>query len=171
MESQDSQREVADRKRKLKFSTGELQVLVEEVVKHHTQLFGKQSLQVAEAVKRKTRLGIQAKVNAKGVTTREVDDLKKRWNELRIITKKKLAAQKKEASVTGEGRSRAPALTDLEQLVESTLEPESVFGTRDADSSARAATKQGESSRRTAQKREKRAPQMERTEDASRSAG
>ncbi|XP_078497258.1 t-SNARE domain-containing protein 1-like [Lissotriton helveticus] len=160
MESQDGHKNAAECRRKIKFSPAELQVLVEEVVKHHTQIFGKQSLHVAESVKRNTWLDIQSKVNAIGVINRDIDDLKKRWYDLRIITKKKLAAQRKEAGATGGGKNRAPRLTDLEELVESTLEPESIHGIGDADSSTRAAKKQGESSLSKAQEREERARQL-----------
>ncbi|XP_078517546.1 t-SNARE domain-containing protein 1-like [Lissotriton helveticus] len=171
MESQDGQKDTAERRRKIKFSPAELQVLVEEVVKHHTKVFGKQSLHVAVSVKRSTWLDIQSKVNAIGVLNRDIDDLKKRWYDLRIITKKKLAALRKEAGVTGWGKNRAPRLTDLEELVESTLEPESIHGIGDANSSARDAKKQGESSRSKAQEREERAPTTERREKTKERAG
>ncbi|XP_078520246.1 uncharacterized protein LOC144785001 [Lissotriton helveticus] len=91
-----------------------------------------------------------------GSPTGKLMILKKRWYDLRIITKKKLAAHRKEAAATGGGRNRVPRLTAIEELVESTLEPESIHGIGDADSTARAAKKQGESSRSTAMDSEKR---------------
>ncbi|XP_078511213.1 t-SNARE domain-containing protein 1-like [Lissotriton helveticus] len=136
-----SEKELPERKRKIKFSTMELQVLVEEVVKEHHKLFGKQSLTVAEPVKRNIWLEIQSKVNAVGMTPRDIHDLKKRWYDLRSLTKKKIAELLKEANKTGGGKNRAPPLTELEELVDTTTEPENVCGLGDADSSARAATR------------------------------
>lgn len=54
-----------------------------------------------------------------------------------------MAERLKQAGETGGGTSTAPVPTALEQLVESTLLPESVSGIGDADSSARAANRQG----------------------------
>ncbi|XP_078534854.1 uncharacterized protein LOC144821551 isoform X3 [Lissotriton helveticus] len=156
MESQEAQRDAAERKRKQKFSQEELQVLISEVVRHYGNIFGKQTLHVAESIKRSTWLDIQGKVNAIGVTHRDLEDLKKRWYDIRIITKKKLAAHRKESAATGGGRNRAPRLTDIEEMVASTLEKECIHGIGDADSSARGAKKPGESKRSTAEVREKR---------------
>ncbi|XP_078509224.1 myb-related transcription factor, partner of profilin-like [Lissotriton helveticus] len=156
MESQEAQRDAAERKRKQKFSQEELQVLISEVVRHYGKIFGKQTLHVAESIKRSTWLDIQGKVNAIGVTHRDLEDLKKRWYDIRIITKKKLAAHRKESAATGGGRNRAPRLTDIEEMVATTLEKECIHGIGDADSSARGAKKPGESKRSTAEVREKR---------------
>ncbi|XP_078540254.1 t-SNARE domain-containing protein 1-like [Lissotriton helveticus] len=165
-----SEKEQPERKRKIKFSTMELQVLVEEVVKEHQKLFGKLSLTVAESAKRKIWLDIQAKVNAVGVTPRDIDDLKKRWYDLRSLTKKQIAEQHKQANKTGGGKNRAPPLTDQEELVGSTIEPESVSGLGDADSSARAATKQGETSRRRTRETEGPAPERDDSQEPGPSA-
>ncbi|XP_078520410.1 uncharacterized protein LOC144785321 [Lissotriton helveticus] len=115
---------------------------------------------------RKIWLEIQSKVNAVEVTPRDIDDLKKRWYDLRSITKKKIAELHKEANKTGGGKNRAPPLTELEELVGSTIEPESVCGLGDADSSARAATRKGETSRRCTREKEVTAPQRDDSQEA-----
>ncbi|XP_078542242.1 uncharacterized protein LOC144827957 [Lissotriton helveticus] len=150
----------SERKRKIKFSNTELELLVEEVVKVHTQLFGKLSLTMAESAKRKLWLHIVERVNAVGVTSRSMEDLKKRFYDLRSQTKRKLAELHKQAGVTGGGRNPAPPLTELEELVASTIEPDSVVGLGAVDSSARAkskgapSAKQGTSTPGTAAARE-----------------
>ncbi|XP_078535012.1 uncharacterized protein LOC144821654 [Lissotriton helveticus] len=128
----------AGRKRNPKFSTMELQTLVEEVVRVHTQLYGRQSLTVPESTKRRLWLDIGEKVNAVGVTHRSLDDLKKRFYDIRGVTKRKLADLHKQAGLTGGGTNRAPPLTQLEELVATTIERASVVGIGDLDSSSRA---------------------------------
>ncbi|XP_078538295.1 t-SNARE domain-containing protein 1-like [Lissotriton helveticus] len=162
--------EQAERKRKLKFSSMELQVLVEEVVKVHHRLFGKQSLTVPESTKRKIWLEILDKVNAVGVTTRVTEDLKKRFYDLRSLTKKKLADRHKQSQKTGGGKNTAPPLTDLEELVATTLEAESVHGLGEVDSSAQSAKKKGHTSRRQSEEAEGTAPQRDDSQEPGPSA-
>ncbi|XP_078518395.1 t-SNARE domain-containing protein 1-like [Lissotriton helveticus] len=133
-----SESQKAERKRKSKFSTMELQVLVEEVVRVHRQLYGRLSLTVPESTKRKLWIEIGERVNAVGVTHRSLDDLKKRFYDIRGVTKRKLAELHKQAGLTGGGKNRAPPLTDLEELVATTIESASVVGIGDLDSSSRA---------------------------------
>ncbi|XP_078503132.1 uncharacterized protein LOC144761753 [Lissotriton helveticus] len=82
-----------------------------------------------------------------------------------------MAELHKQANLTGRGRNRAPAMTELEELVESTIEPDSVCGIGDADSSARAATRKGETCRKRPKDKEGSAPRREDTQKASTSAG
>lgn len=133
-----SESQKSSQKRKPKFSSTELQVLVEEVVRVHRQLFGKLSLNVPESTKRRLWSEIGQKVNAVGVTPRSLDELKKRFYDIRSLTKRKMAEIQKQAGVTGGGRNPAPPLTELEELVSSTIERESVTGIGTLDSSARA---------------------------------
>ncbi|XP_078521586.1 uncharacterized protein LOC144790758 [Lissotriton helveticus] len=67
-----------------------------------------------------------------------LDELKKRFYDIRSLTKRKMAEIQKQAGVTGGGRNPAPPLTELEELVSSTIERESVTGIGTLDSSARA---------------------------------
>ncbi|XP_078542320.1 uncharacterized protein LOC144828057 [Lissotriton helveticus] len=91
-----------------------------------------------ESTKRRLWSDIGQKVNAVSVTPRSLDELKKRFYDIRSLTKRKMAEIQKQAGVTGGGRNPAPPLTELEELVSSTIERESVTGIGTLDSSARA---------------------------------
>lgn len=131
------------RKRKIKFSERELEILIEEVVRSHDKIFGKNSLQVPESEKRKIWHRIQRKVNAVGVMHREIDDLKKRWYDLRSRAKERVAKRLKEAGKTGGGQSTMSGTTPMEELVESTILPEAAQGVTQLDTSGAASTSQG----------------------------
>ncbi|XP_078518799.1 uncharacterized protein LOC144783942 [Lissotriton helveticus] len=133
---QEQQAEEAARKRKLKFSEPELETLITEMVQHHDSLFGATSHKVPEASKRRIWEGIQAKVNALGVTHRTVDVLRKRWYDLRQRSKERLAARLEQSQLTGGGTSNVQDSTPLEELVEGTLPHQSVAGVSVLDSSA-----------------------------------
>ncbi|XP_078533875.1 uncharacterized protein LOC144820106 [Lissotriton helveticus] len=75
---QEQQEGEAARKRTLKFSEAELETLITEMVPNHDILFGRSSHKVPETRKRRIWEGIQAKVNALGVTHRTVEVLRKR---------------------------------------------------------------------------------------------
>ncbi|XP_078533476.1 myb-related transcription factor, partner of profilin-like [Lissotriton helveticus] len=137
MESQKAQEEMAleKRKRKQKFSEKEQEVLIEEMVCNHEDLFGKKALKVPDSRKRKIWLEIQEKVNSVGVTTRSTDEIKKRWYDLRLRSKERLADRIKEANKTGGGTSAVDQPTPHEELIESTLLPECVSGVATIDSS------------------------------------
>ncbi|XP_078543796.1 sodium-dependent neutral amino acid transporter B(0)AT1-like isoform X7 [Lissotriton helveticus] len=71
-------------------------------------------------------------------SVQSLDDLKKRFYDIRGVTKRKLAELHKQAGLTGGGKNRAPPLTDLEEHVATTIESASVVGIGDLDSSSRA---------------------------------
>lgn len=143
MSAQEKGTPEADRKRKRKFTERELQILIEEVHKEHDKLFGKSSMQVPEGHKRKIWLRIQELINAIGVTSRSIDDLKKRWYDLRKVAKERVSERRKHAAKSGAGVSTVPAPTALDLLVESTLQPETISGIGNVDSSATTSRKQG----------------------------
>ncbi|XP_078538634.1 uncharacterized protein LOC144823731 [Lissotriton helveticus] len=146
MESKDKQKdqEGAERKRKHTFSEREQEVLIEEMVCSHELLFGKKALWAPESRKRKIWLDIQGKVNAVGVTPCMVEELRKRWYDMRQRSKEKVAARLTEANKTGGEKSSATYSTPHEELVESTLLPESVSYVADIDSSDPATTSQAQ---------------------------
>ncbi|XP_078503471.1 uncharacterized protein LOC144762189 [Lissotriton helveticus] len=133
-ESQQQERECS-RKRKQKCSEAELEALIEQMVPNHEILFGKKSLKVPESRKRRIWEDIQHKVNAVGVTPQSAEDLRKCWYDLRQRSKEKLAARLEQSKPTGGGTSSVSDSTPLEELVEGTLQPESVGGVADLDSS------------------------------------
>ncbi|XP_078509154.1 uncharacterized protein LOC144769033 [Lissotriton helveticus] len=130
------------RKRKVKFSEQELEILIEEVTAHNDQLFGKLSLKVPEGVKRKIWLAIQSKVNTVGVAHRDINNLQKRWYDLRSRAKEKIATRTKSAKKTGGGTPRDRPNTPLEDLIEGTLTTEAVIGVIDIDTSDQAGPSQ-----------------------------
>ncbi|KAJ1120930.1 hypothetical protein NDU88_009077, partial [Pleurodeles waltl] len=123
------------RKRKLKFSERELEVLTEECCQHYDDLFGRAALNVPEATKKQLWQDIQDKINSLGVSHRTIDDIKKRWYDLRSRTKERVAERLREMRGTGAGPSSVPPPTPLEEMVEETLEQEAVSGFGDLDTS------------------------------------
>ncbi|XP_069058957.1 nuclear apoptosis-inducing factor 1-like [Pleurodeles waltl] len=136
-------KENGKRKRKFKFSEQELEVLTKEVVRSHDRLFGKSSLQVPEIEKRRLGADIQSKICAIGVAQRSVDEIKKRWCDLRSCAKERVARRLQEARGTGGGPPTETPSTPLEDLVESTLLPEAVTGVTEIDTSGTPSTSQG----------------------------
>ncbi|XP_078529626.1 uncharacterized protein LOC144807903 [Lissotriton helveticus] len=123
------------RKRKIKFSEQELEHLIEGVTKDHNRLFDSNSRKVQEADKRRIWLRIRAKVNAVGVTQRSVDELKKRWYDLRGRAKEKIAERLGEQLATGGREPTVPPNTPLEDQVEETINPQACVGMTQLDSS------------------------------------
>ncbi|XP_078510009.1 chemerin-like receptor 1 [Lissotriton helveticus] len=91
---------------------------------NHELLFGKQAKYVPEVRKRKLWLEIQEKVNAVGVIPRTIDEIKKRWYDMRLRAKEKLAERLKEANKTG-GTANVDQPTPHEELIESTIQHDS----------------------------------------------
>ncbi|XP_069063107.1 uncharacterized protein [Pleurodeles waltl] len=137
-------KDAGGRKRKLKFSEKELEVLIEECVAHHNELFGKSSLQVPESEKRKIWTDIQAKISAVGVTQRTFEEIRKRWYDVRSRTKEKVASRLAEAQETGGESSTQPPPTFLEDMIEATFQQESIVGVSDIDTSAIPSTSKGD---------------------------
>ncbi|XP_078542834.1 uncharacterized protein LOC144828490 [Lissotriton helveticus] len=136
MVSENVGEELQARKRKIKLSDQELEILIEEVTRRQDQLFGKQSLKVPEAAKRKLWLAIQTKVNAGGVAHRDITNVQKMCSR----AKERIGNRMKAAKKTGGGTHRGRPNTPLEDLVEGTLTPEAVVGVLEIDTSEHADT-------------------------------
>lgn len=106
------------RKRKRKFEAKELEVLVEEAKKHFGEL-QQRHLSVA----RRTVIweAICKKVNAVGRIRRTVDEVKRRFQDIRRRTKEKLALNKTSAMKTGGRPAEEIPLTPLEREIELTI--------------------------------------------------
>ncbi|NP_001081092.1 tumorhead S homeolog [Xenopus laevis] len=121
--------------RKMRFSDDELNVLVQEVHDNVSQLFGELSVKTPTAVKNKIWEGIVAKVNAIGVTTRTVSEIKKRWHDLRRRTKMKL-------SVFEPFGHHLEAVSPVfqpphhQRLLQETIHPHQIQGISDLDTSS-----------------------------------
>ncbi|MGH0130191.1 UNVERIFIED_CONTAM: hypothetical protein FKN15_053989 [Acipenser sinensis] len=111
MSEKEQQSPLGARKRKEKFSEEELRVLTTEVTQHEMELFGKASANVSYATKEAIWSSIVEKVNAVGVTRRTVNQVIKRWQDLRRRTKEKLARQHRHAAGTGGGLPSTSQLT------------------------------------------------------------
>ncbi|XP_069061972.1 ribose-5-phosphate isomerase-like [Pleurodeles waltl] len=134
-----------ERKHKLKFSEQELEVLMVEVVKNHDQLFGKHSLPVPENAKRKMWTDIQTKIFVVGVVQRSNEEIRKGWYNLHSHAKERVASRLKEARSTVGGPPTQTPSTPMEDMVESTLLPETVSGVTDIDTSGTSGTTKGSS--------------------------
>ncbi|XP_069061954.1 myb-related transcription factor, partner of profilin-like [Pleurodeles waltl] len=126
----------AGRRRKLKFSDKELEVLTEECCLHHSKLFGKAALSAPDTEKKMIWQQIQERINAIGVSHRTLDEIKKRWYDQRSTTKERVAEWLREMRGTGGGPSTVPPPTAMEAMVEQTLEPEAIIGRGEVDTSA-----------------------------------
>ncbi|XP_069077673.1 nuclear apoptosis-inducing factor 1-like [Pleurodeles waltl] len=122
-----------ERKQKLKFSEEELEVLTEEVVKNHDQLFGKHSLQVPESEKREMWIDIQTKICVVGVAQHSIKEIRKQWYNLRSSARQRVTSRLKEARSTEGGPPTQTPSTPMEDMVESTLPPEAVSGVTEID--------------------------------------
>ncbi|KAE8580131.1 hypothetical protein XENTR_v10024319 [Xenopus tropicalis] len=121
--------------RKMRFSDEELNVLVQEVHDNMSQLFGELSVKTPTAVKNKIWEGIVAKVNAIGVTTRTVSELKKRWHDLRRRTKMKISV----FEPCGHHLAAVPPVFQPlhhQRLLQETIHPHQIQGISDLDTSS-----------------------------------
>lgn len=116
---------MADRKRKLRFSDRELEVLTEEVQKHASQINGKN---VTVTAKNHIWDLISQSVSAVGISKRVSMDCKRRWNDLKRRTKEKISFNASQAKQTGGGPSQQQPLNCYEETVEQTLVSEQVTG-------------------------------------------
>ncbi|XP_046578805.1 t-SNARE domain-containing protein 1-like [Haliotis rubra] len=85
------------------WSATEVDILIEEIKSNYSVLFGHFSSQVSASQKKKLWTDIVTKIHANGKTARDVPQAKKKWADLKSITGKKAAQQKKEQSKIGGG--------------------------------------------------------------------
>ncbi|KAJ1079786.1 hypothetical protein NDU88_000023 [Pleurodeles waltl] len=130
------------RKRKKRFSEEELNILVEQVSTDHDKLFGKSAMKVPERTKKAIWVRIQSMVNAVGITHRTVDEIQKRWYDIRRRTKEKIFANISESAGTGGGPSQHLPLPNADSRVVTTLATEAGQGLAGVDTSAVALLKQ-----------------------------
>ncbi|KAG8441562.1 hypothetical protein GDO86_010661 [Hymenochirus boettgeri] len=81
----------APRKRKEKFSPLELEILVAEVTKHHSKLYGSERVNLSQPARERIWLDIAKKINAVARSPRTTRDLRRRWDDMKRRTKEKLA--------------------------------------------------------------------------------
>ncbi|KAM9278325.1 uncharacterized protein RDI95_008515 [Morus bassanus] len=115
-------RNMAERKRKPKFSKEELDILVTEVTRNEAMLFGRETMRLSHADRDKIWEGIARQITSVSQVPRSVKDIKHRWDDMKRRTKDKLAFMQRSLSSPGStGRPSAIVLTAHERAIESTL--------------------------------------------------
>ncbi|XP_053922883.1 PR domain-containing protein 11 isoform X7 [Cuculus canorus] len=115
-------RNMAERKRKPKFSKEELNILVTEVTRNEAMLFGRETMRLSHADRDKIWEGIARQITSVSQVPRSVKDIKHRWDDMKRRTKDKLAFMQRSLSSPGSmGRPSAIVLTAHERAIESTL--------------------------------------------------
>lgn len=115
-------RNMAERKRKPKFSKEELDILVTEVTRNEAMLFGRETMRLSHADRDKIWESIARQITSVSQVPRSVKDIKHRWDDMKRRTKDKLAFMQRSLSSPGSaGRPSAIVLTAHERAIESTL--------------------------------------------------
>ncbi|XP_072007189.1 t-SNARE domain-containing protein 1 isoform X2 [Engystomops pustulosus] len=101
----------APRKRKEKFSPLELEILVAEVTKHHSKLYGSERVNLSQPARERIWLEIAKKINSVARSPRTTRDLRRRWDDMKRRTKEKLAIIKRSVVTSGGmTRNSSPSL-------------------------------------------------------------
>nr|XP_045588537.1 myb/SANT-like DNA-binding domain-containing protein 4 [Procambarus clarkii] len=100
-------------KRKANFSEEELTVLVDEVKKRESIIFGKLSRQVTTHDKHCAWSQVAVAVSGVGLCSRQQADVRKKFQDLKSSVKKKLAENAREMRKTGELNLYASSLKDV----------------------------------------------------------
>ncbi|XP_061853820.1 PR domain-containing protein 11 isoform X5 [Colius striatus] len=115
-------RNMAERKRKPKFSKEELDILVTEVTRNEAMLFGRDTARLSHADRDKIWEGIARRIASVSQVPRSIKDIKHRWDDMKRRTKDKLAfMQRSLSSPSSAGQPPAIVLTAHERAIESTL--------------------------------------------------
>lgn len=115
-------RNMAERKRKPKFSKEELDILVTEVTRNESMLFGRETVRLSHADRDKIWEGIARQITSVSQVPRSVKDIKHRWDDMKRRTKDKLAFMQRSLSSRGStGPPSAMVLTARERAIESAL--------------------------------------------------
>ncbi|XP_069494881.1 uncharacterized protein [Ambystoma mexicanum] len=110
------------RLRNLKFNLEELEILIDEVVWHYDRLFGSQSTKTPISEKCVIWEAILERINGVGRCTRNIEMLKKRWNDFKRKTKEKIISNR----ALGRMSSTHQKLSTLEKKVATILRPEKI---------------------------------------------
>ena len=92
-----------------RFSSEEIEILVNEVEKHKDVIHGKLSNTVTNTMKNDVWQNITSKVNAvNNKEARNVKQIRKKWSDFTSRTKMKEAKSRREMKKTGGGPSQSP---------------------------------------------------------------
>ncbi|XP_062599918.1 myb/SANT-like DNA-binding domain-containing protein 4 [Saccostrea cucullata] len=120
-----------ERKRKPRFLDREVDVLINKVNEKSEMLFSRFSDTISNKRKKLAWTEVQNSVNASSLVPRTVDEIKKKWDDVKRITKKRAVEVRKDRSVTGGGQNEADPLTPMEEMVVSLIGEERVYGLAD----------------------------------------
>lgn len=100
-----------------RFTDDELELLVDEVIKHKQSLFTWSGTNMAPKDQRKKIWdAITKKINSLGFAGQSWQQIKKRWHDIHLLSKK-MSFNKREATKTGGGLSKEIQLTPLQERV------------------------------------------------------
>ncbi|KAM4691122.1 uncharacterized protein WCC33_015973 [Rhinophrynus dorsalis] len=115
-------------KKKARFTPEELAIVVEELSTHNKLLFTIHQDPAKTQCKAAKWADILRRVNAHQVTFRTIDDIKKRWHDLRKTARKKLLKiRREEAKGAGGSPSKKTRLTRLEKMAAKTMTPKTSY--------------------------------------------
>ncbi|XP_041843329.1 nuclear apoptosis-inducing factor 1-like [Melanotaenia boesemani] len=112
---------------KRNFTETEVEVLVGEVEARKNILFGGLGSGISNKRKTEEWQHVVAAVNSVGVTERSVPDIKKKWSDLKVEAKRRMARHRQGMCATGGGPA-TPNPTPLELKIASILGPASIYG-------------------------------------------
>ena len=130
------------KQRKGKFSDNEVDILVHEVTANLNVIQGRNS---TPTQKNAIWTEITKKINAISSTRRQVEDVKKRWQDIKRRTKEKVAFNRSQARKTGAGPPEVQELTMFEEVVQQTLAAEQVEGVEGIDTAETTLENEGKS--------------------------
>ena len=117
-----------EKEKKPRFSEKEIEVLVQNIKEKSEILNSKFTDVVSNGKKKESWRNIADAVNSVSFTTRTIEELKKKWDDIKRGTKKRASAIKKDGTKTGGGVLEIPPLTSMEEDVVSVIGEERVFG-------------------------------------------
>ncbi|CAG2211073.1 NAIF1 [Mytilus edulis] len=117
-----------DRKRKPSFSQKEVDVLTEKVRCQSDTLFSQFSDTLTNKKKKSAWFEVQNSVNATSMVYRNVDEIKKKWDDVKRNTKKRTVSVRRDRNLTGGGERSVEPLSSVEEAVVSLIGEEKIYG-------------------------------------------
>lgn len=108
-------------KRKKNFTEEEIDCLLDEIEARWQTLFGSLNSGITTKGKSVAWQCVTASVNEVGDGVRTLTEVKKKWNDLKLQGKKRIAAHKASVKATGGGPAGAPELSPTDQRIASIL--------------------------------------------------
>ena len=95
-------------KKKMRFSNCEIEVLLNEVDHRKSVLFGSLSTGVTNKNKQLSWQFVAAAVNEVSSTPRSFSEIKKKWSDMKVDSKKRIAEYRQSVLITGGGSGKPP---------------------------------------------------------------